>query len=163
MRGVEIFLCKTGRIGGNQWQVIAIGKRNQVWLGFPLNRVKPPRNLHIKPVGKQQAQAVGIVSRCLMLALREQPGQRAFGSCRQRNQAIGASAQRVERDMRLFVDRPAQMRRRNQPAKIIITDFILRIKRQPVIGRRRALWKVGSRNAQKCTDNRLYSRLCAAF
>ncbi len=68
----------------------------------------------------------------------EQPRQRAVARAGQRDQAVGAARERVERDVRVVLDRPAEMRRRDQRAEIVVAGRVLRIERQPVDHRRLA-------------------------
>ena len=132
MRVVEVGFGETGRIGRDQRQVAGIGKFDQRGLGLALGVIAAARQLDIEAIGEQRFEPLDIMRRGGRLALGEQPRDRPFAARGQRDQPVGAPCERRERDMRLILHRPVEMRRRDQRAEIVVAGLVLRIERQPV-------------------------------
>jgi hypothetical protein len=97
-----------GRVGRDQRQAALIGKLDQAGLGRLLDRIAAAAELDIEPPREQGFEPVG--DRLGVLALGDQPGERALSAPGQGDQAVGPPFERVERDMRVLLDRPAEMR-----------------------------------------------------
>ena len=109
---------------------------NQPVFGARLDRVAAPGELDVEPPGKQSFEPIEIVPRGLRLPVRQQARERALARPGQRDQPRRARAQHIERDMRLLVRRPIEMRGGNQRAEIAPARLVLRVEREPVDDRR---------------------------
>ena len=75
---------------------------------------------------------------------------------REHDQAIAVRCELFKRDVRWLFNRTIKMCCGNKPAEIVIPNFVLRIERQPVIGRWYAVGPIGPRNAQQAANDRLH-------
>ena len=60
MRGVEVCLCKVGRVGGDERNVLGIGKIEQGGFRCALNRIKATGDFDVEPVGEKRHQTSDI-------------------------------------------------------------------------------------------------------
>ena len=78
VRRVKARFGKLRRVGRDQRQVAGIGQRDQrLFRGF-LHRIVAPGDLDIEPFGKQPLQPLAIGLGRVLLALGQQPRQRAL-------------------------------------------------------------------------------------
>ena len=163
MRRVEFRLGKAGRVGSDQRQIAVIGQVEQLRLRLALDRVQPAANLDIEAIGEQRLQPVGIGERSVGLILGEQAGDRSLAAGGQRDHAVGAPLQHVERNMGHFLQRPVEMRHRDERTDIVIAARILRIEGDPVMHRRRIGRPARPHHAQHGADDRLHALALAAI
>ena len=133
VRRVHVRIAEVGRIGRDQRQVARIGELDQ-------RRPRPPPRPDRRgaPARRRAGPGTAPASRSSSasarsrLALGEQPRHRALARPGQRDQALGAPVEIVERDMRLELERPVEMRAADQVAQVLPAGLVLRVERQVV-------------------------------
>ena len=155
MRVVEIGLGEAGRVGADQRQVARIGEVDQLGLGAGLHLVVAAGDLDIEPVGEQRLELRDIGLGGLVLPLGIEPGECTLGTCGQAEQAVGMPGERREGDVRIFLDRPVEVRLRDEVAEIFIAGLVLRVERQPVDRHVEAFGQIRALHRKQCADDRL--------
>ena len=150
-----------GRVGRDERQVARIGQLDQRRLRRLLDRIAAPAELDIEAAREQRFEPLGHRVRRVVLPLGD-----AGGRARLRRPPVSAISPSVrpssasKRDMRVLLDRPVEMRRRDQRAEIVIAGLVLRVERQPVDQRRLAsVRRARPRHAEQRADDRLHALL----
>ena len=134
MGGVESRVGIGGRVGRDERQVARVGKLDQPRFSCLLDRVAAPGKLDVQPAGEELLQPVEIGGRLLLCPLGKQPGKCTLRARRQRNQAFVQTLELVEDDMRLFRQRPIEVRRRDELAQVRVALVVLGEQDQPIEG-----------------------------
>ena len=120
VRGMEMRLGEAGGVGRDEREIARISEIDQRCLRRFLDRIAAPCQLDIEPIAEQRLQAIRIAQAMLRLLGAEQPRERAVARAGQCDQPFAVALQRIERDMRIVLDRPAEVRGRDQRAQIVV-------------------------------------------
>jgi hypothetical protein len=159
MRVEEGAVGEAAGIGRDQRQIAGIGEVDQRLFGGLLDRVAAPGELDVETVGEERLQPIQIVRGTIRLVLVNQPRECALPPCGEGDQAVGATLERSEIDMRGQLDRAIEMRAADQRAQIVVAGRILRIERDPVERGGDAVGHPRPRDAEHRADHRLHAVL----
>src|SRR5205085_10342050 len=113
-------------------QVARISEIDQRNFGSSLDRVVPSGKLDVEPIGEECLQAIEVALGLELLAIRGQPGNRAFGACGKCDQSFAQAVKLRKLDVRFLLERAVEVRGGDEFAEVRITLLVLRQQREPV-------------------------------